>query len=198
MKHVLLGAAVAAALLIGDASASSLVAPASAPALSAEGAKHFHDFDYLVGAWHVSHHELKARLVGSHDWLDFDGTSTLKLILNGYGTYDENTINKPTGSYQGVGIRTFDPKTGIWSVYWLDSRFPGVMDDQPMHGNFDGNTGTFWGDTTVDGKPIKVRYIWKLAPPNGATWEQAFSADGGKTWETNWQMKLTRVSAVSN
>lgn len=198
MKQILLGAAVAAAVLIGGASASSLVAPATPPALSAEGAKHFHDFDYLVGNWHVSHHELKARLVGSHEWLDFDGTSTLKMILSGYGTFDENTINKPTGSYQGVTIRTFDPKTGIWSVYWLDSRFPGVMDDEPMHGNFDGNVGTFLGQTTANGKPVKVRYVWKLLPPNDATWEQAFSPDGGKTWEVNWQMHLTRVAAVSN
>jgi hypothetical protein len=195
--QVLYGALVATALAIG-ASANSAVAPAAAPALSPEAAKHFHDFDYLVGNWKVAHHELKARLVGSHEWLDFGGTSALKMILDGYGTFDENTIDKPTGSYKGVTVRTFDPKTGIWSVYWLDSRFPGVMDDEPMHGNFDGNVGTFWGTTTFNGKPIKVRYIWKLAPPNGAHWEQAFSPDGGKTWEANWEMELTRVTAVSN
>ena len=195
--QVLYGAALAAALIVG-AQANSAVAPATDVTLSPEGAKHFHDFDYLVGNWKVAHHELKARLAGSHDWLDFDGTSTLKTILGGYGTFDENTINKPTGSYKGVTIRTFDPKTGIWSVYWLDSRFPGVMDDEPMHGNFDGNVGTFLGSTTANGKPVKVRYVWKLLPPNGATWEQAFSPDDGKTWETNWQMTFTRVTGLSN
>jgi hypothetical protein len=28
--------------------------------------------------------------------------------------------------------------------------------------------------------------------PDSCRWEQAYSADGGKTWETNWIMEFTR------
>ena len=183
-----------AALAIVAAQAATDVAPIQGPAMTDAAAAHFHDFDYLVGKWNVSHHKLKARLAGSHDWMDFKGTSDLKLILNGYGTFDENEIFQPDGTYKGVTVRTFDPKTGIWSVYWLDSRFPGVMDNAPMHGNFNGDVGTFFGDDTFNGKPIRVRFLWRYEPPNKAHWEQAFSADGGKTWETNWTMELARAS----
>ena len=30
-------------------------------------------------------------------------------------------------------------------------------------------------------------------PGTAARWEQAFSADGGATWEVNWVMEFTRV-----
>lgn len=169
------------------------VSASQGPVMTNEAAKHFHDFDYLVGKWTVTHHKLKARLANSHDWVDFTGKSDLKLILNGYGTFDENEIDQPEGAYKGVTIRTFDPKTGLWSVYWLDSRFPGVMDNTPLKGNFDGDVGTFYADDTFNGKPIRVRFSWKFERPNNAHWEQAFSPDGGKNWETNWTMEFTRA-----
>jgi hypothetical protein len=40
---------------------------------------------------------------------------------------------------------------------------------------------------------IYVRFLWTHQSENVARWEQAFSDDGGKTWETNWIMEMERV-----
>ena len=54
--------------------------------------------------------------------------------------------------------------------------------------------GTFETDDTLRGKPIRVRFTWSKITPTSAHWEQAFSPDGGKTWEMNWTMEFERVS----
>ena len=68
--------------------------------------------------------------------------------------------------------------------------------DKPVvgrfNGNFNGSVGTFLAQDTLDGKPIEVRFIWKAHPDSNPTWEQAFSPDGGITWETNWTMVFER------
>jgi hypothetical protein len=52
--------------------------------------------------------------------------------------------------------------------------------------------GTFYSRETYDGTAITVRFTWFGITGNSARWEQAFSADEGKTWETNWIMQLSR------
>jgi hypothetical protein len=54
--------------------------------------------------------------------------------------------------------------------------------------------GTFLGDITFNGKPTKTRFIWSKMTGISAHWEQAFSADGGKTWETNWYADFKKVA----
>ena len=61
-----------------------------------------------------------------------------------------------------------------------------------MVGRFAGGTGTFYADEIFNGQPIRVRFRWlQTATPR---WEQAFSTDGGLTWETNWTMDFVRTS----
>jgi hypothetical protein len=153
---------------------------------------HAHDFDFLIGKWNVHHHRLKERLAGSHEWVDFEGTSVLQMTMNGQGTFDDNYIGIPSGPYRAVGLRGYDPKTQTWAIWWLDARDPHTM-EPPVFGNFQNGVGTFEGDDTFNGKPIKVRFTWSHITRDTAQWEQAFSPDGGKTWETNWVMHLTRA-----
>jgi hypothetical protein len=150
-----------------------------------------HDFDFLVGKWHVRHHRLKARLQSSHEWEDFNGSSALQLTMNGYGTLDDNVIELPAGTYRAVTLRSWDPASKEWAIWWLDGRYPTRL-DPPMHGNFANGVGTFYGDDTFDGKPIRVRFLWTDITRDNCRWQQAFSTDGGKTWETNWVMQFTR------
>ena len=42
-------------------------------------------------------------------------------------------------------------------------------------------------------RPILVRFIWSGVTTATPRWEQAFSDDGGRTWETNWVMDFTRA-----
>jgi hypothetical protein len=91
-------------------------------------------------------------------------------------------------------VRAFDAKTGEWAIWWVDSRNPHGPLDPPMKGRFENGVGTFYGDGTLDGKPMRTRFFWTHPTDATAHWEQAFSFDAGKTWDTNWIMDLRRVA----
>jgi hypothetical protein len=55
--------------------------------------------------------------------------------------------------------------------------------------------GVFYADDRLDGRAIQVRFIWRPNPGGHPRWEQAFSDDGGNTWETNWTMDFHRKVA---
>ena len=85
------------------------------------------------------------------------------------------------------------PSLGQWSIWWMDSRIPAAPMDPPVKGSFHNGVGTFYADDTENGKPVRIRFIWSKITPTSCHWEQAYSPDGGKTWETNWVQDLKRV-----
>jgi hypothetical protein len=93
----------------------------------------------------------------------------------------------PGDPYRAVALRSFDPAAGEWSIWWLDGRYPRAI-DVPVVGRFVDGVGTFYADDTLRGMPVKIRFLWLPDAPGGPAWEQAFSQDGGATWETNWTM----------
>lgn len=76
----------------------------------AEGLSGVHDFDFLFGDWQVHHRRLKARLAGSTEWIEFDGTQSTRPALGGAGNVSENWFGVPDGAYRGVSVRSFDAK----------------------------------------------------------------------------------------
>jgi hypothetical protein len=150
-----------------------------------------HDFDFLVGRWTVQHRKLKGRLVHSTEWETFSGTCETRLILGGQADVDDNLLRLPDGEYRAATMRVFDPSTKIWAIWWFDGRHPHDL-DPPVVGGFRKGVGMFYADDHLNGKPIKVRFIWSGITPHSARWEQAFSEDGGITWETNWVMEFSR------
>ncbi len=173
----------------------SAQAPApSTPAPQAEGAvPGLHDFDFLMGHWRSHHRKLKERLANSHEWIEFDGTLFAQKLMGGYANVDDNVFEVPGGSYRGVGLRSFDAKSGTWSIWWLDGRAPLGPVEPPVRGSFHDGVGTFYADDIFNGIPVRMRFIWSKITPTSCHWEQAFSTDGGKTWETNWLMDFTRT-----
>ena len=153
-----------------------------------------HDFDPLFGLWKVRHRRLKARLAGCTEWEEFGGTSTLWPLLGVAGNIDDNVLDAPGGRYRAATLRSFDPATGLWAIWWLDARYPHRL-DPPLRGRFENGVGTFFADETFDGRPIRVRFIWSDITGASARWQQAFSEDGGATWETNWTMEFRRAAA---
>ncbi|SHH22840.1 DUF1579 domain-containing protein [Massilia sp. CF038] len=149
------------------------------------------DFDFFIGTWHIAHRQLRQRLADCDEWLTFEGGCITSALLAGAGNVDDNIIHHPAGSYRAVTLRSFDPATGNWSIWWLDGRYPTRM-DVPMVGSFDQGKGVFYADDSFEGRPIRVRFLWH-ADGDAPRWEQAFSADGGKTWETNWIMDFRRA-----
>lgn len=154
------------------------------------------DWDWLVGRWKVKHRKLKERLVGSDDWMTFEGTCENWPLINGSGNVDDNYFDSPEGAYAGVGLRAFDPVAGSWAIWWLDSRNPARL-DVPVRGGFKDGVGVFLADDTWNGTPVKVRFRWSQITAMSALWDQAFSADGGEHWEPNWYMSFERVPGTS-
>jgi hypothetical protein len=150
------------------------------------------DFDFIHGSWRVSHQRLAQRLKGSAEWVRFGGTMRAKSILGGLGNFDENVVELPQGAYEACTVRMFDAQQSRWSIYWIDGRDPKL--DPPMVGSFKDGVGTFFGDDVFEGRPIRIRFLWSQITERSARWEQAFSADAGATWETNWIMEFSRVS----
>jgi hypothetical protein len=147
------------------------------------------DFDFLFGSWSVRNRCLRERLAGSDEWDEFEATSTARPLLDGLGNEDEFRTDHDGGMI-GMAFRFFDPKARLWSIYWADSRRSGLL-DPPVIGSFADGIGLFEGSDVLNGRPILVRFAWSGIETPEPRWEQAFSADGGRTWETNWIMDFT-------
>jgi hypothetical protein len=150
-----------------------------------------HDFDFLHGSWQVRNRYLKGRLRQSTEWIEFDAQSDVQPLLEGHGQLDRFRAVRDGNAVEGVTLRLFNPATGDWSLHWTDTVNPGVL-LPPMVGRFNGDLGEFFGDEFVDGQKVLCRFRWSRTDPASPRWEQAFSDDGGKTWETNWIMTFTR------
>jgi hypothetical protein len=92
---------------------------------------------------------------------------------------------------RAVALRSYNPSTKSWSIWWLDGRFPDRL-DVPVVGSFADGVGTFFARDTLAGMPLHIRFVWRCIAPDHLQWEQAFSADGGLAWETNWVMAFDR------
>ena len=150
------------------------------------------DFDFIIGSWRVKHHRLRERLSGCNEWAAFEGTSVTRKILGGQGNLEDNRLLLPEGAYAAVAIRSFDLETRQWAIWWLDGRYPQQL-DRPVVGGFADGVGAFYADDTLDGRPIRIRFLWSIQSDGTPRWEQAFSPDGGTSWESNWTMTFTRV-----
>lgn len=157
-----------------------------------------HDFDFIHGNWRVRHRRLRTRLAGCTEWIEFDGLSSTRPLLDGSANVEDNTLDLPGDAYRAVTLRVFDPASGRWSIWWLDGRCPDRL-DVPVTGGFVDGRGAFFADDTFEGRPIRVRFRWLVHDADAARceqarWEQAFSEDDGLTWETNWTMDFTRAA----
>jgi len=148
-----------------------------------------HDFDFLFGHWSVLNRRLRRRLVGSGEWDEFAAEMVARPLLDGMGNEDEFRTDHDGGMI-GMSFRFFDPRTRLWTIYWADSRRCGRL-DPPVVGSFADGVGMFEGTDTHQSRPVRVRFIWSQTDALEPRWEQAFSADGGQTWETNWVMELS-------
>jgi hypothetical protein len=155
------------------------------------------DFDFMRGRWQVRHRRLVRRLAACADWETFPGQCELWPLMDGSGNIDDNLLELPSGSYRAVTLRTWDASSGLWSIWWLDGRYPTQL-DTPVRGRFENGIGSFYADDSLDGRAIRVRFLWLHTDTDTPRWEQAFSADGGQTWETNWEMDFSRQTPAAS
>ena len=164
--------------------------------LAARGSDGQHDFEFLFGSWAVHNRRLLHPLSGSNEWVEFDGTAIDKPVWGGRAQMEEFEANSPTGHLEGLTVRIYDTKSHQWSIYWANQS-DGKFSLPATVGRFENGRGEFLDQEDYQGKNIVVRYTW-VSSPDSPRWEQAFSADGGKTWETNWIWTLSRVGDHSD
>ena len=148
------------------------------------------DFDFFVGTWHVRNRRLQRVLAESAEWEEFPATTVARKTLGGLGNVDEISLTMASGRREGMTVRLFDPELCLWRLYWVDSRQGTVQ--APMIGKFTDGRGEFYGQESIEDRGVYCRYIWSDISATSCRWEQAFSVDGGRTWETNWVMEFTR------
>jgi hypothetical protein len=162
--------------------ASGDASTAPAPSTVADGQR---DFDWEIGTWHTTVRVLAEPLSESADeWLRFTGTSVVRPLLDRRANVVELEISGPNGRIDGLNLRLYEPQAERWSLTFANLR-DGLLTPS-VYGGFHDGTGEFYGDDQLDGRPIKVRFLISRQGPDKARFEQAFSADGGTTWETNW------------
>ena len=163
--------------------------PAVAPAETLrDGA---HDFDFLIGRWKAHVKRLPERLVGATAWVEYDGISDHRKILGSNANLEEFEVDGAAGHLHAQTLRLYNPQTHQWSIYLLDLE-KGDLNLPPVVGHFTNGRGEFFDQETWKGRAIFVRYQWTAPTPTTALMQQAFSADGGRTWEVNWICELTR------
>jgi hypothetical protein len=149
------------------------------------------DFDFFIGRWKTHNRRLRERLKDSSDWEKIEGVAVIRKVLGGLGNIDEITMDRETGRLEGMTLRLYNPESRQWSLYWA-SGTDGIL-QPPLVGSFADGRGEFYSQESFDGRSIFVRFICSDITETSCRWEQAFSPDGGKTWETNWIAELTRL-----
>ncbi len=150
------------------------------------------DFDFEIGSWKTHVRRLVHPLSGSNEWAEYDGTSVVRKIWDGAGNVVELRIAGPAGRIDGVSLQLYNPQSRQWSLNYA-SRSGGSL-SPPTIGEFKNGRGEFYDQETFNGRAILVRFIISDTKPNSIHFEQAFSDDGGKTWELNWVADDTRMA----
>ena len=163
--------------------------PAPQVAAARDGQK---DFDWEIGTWTTRVRVRRNPLSGAApDWAEYEGTSVVKPLMNGRANFVELSVTGARGSIEGGALRLYNPQSRQWSLNFASLR-DGML-TAPVFGGFDGRgRGLFYGQDMLNGRAILVRFIITQVSPREARFEQAYSVDGGQSWEDNWIAVDTR------
>jgi hypothetical protein len=149
-----------------------------------------HDFDFEIGSWTTRLTRLSGPLSGSTEWLEYTGTSVVRPIWGGRANLVELDVEGPAGRIEGMNLRLYNPESRVWSLSFASSR-DGTL-TPPTVGSFSEGRGEFYGLESLNGRPIFVRFVISDITTSSCRFEQAFSDDGGASWELNWVAIDTR------
>jgi hypothetical protein len=156
-----------------------------------------HDFDFEIGTWKTHLKRLTKPLTGSTVWTEYDGTTTVRKVWIGKANLVELDVNGPSGHIEALSLRLYDPGSHQWSLNFANST--GGNMSVPTIGGFKDGVGEFYDQEMYNGRAVLVRFVISGITPNSCHFEQAFSVDGGKSWEVNWVATDTRVKdALAN
>jgi hypothetical protein len=150
-----------------------------------------HDFDFEIGTWKTKLKRLVHPLSGSTTWVEYEGTTVVRRVWNGAANLVELDVSGPSGRIEALSLRLYNPDSRQWSLNFA-SRSGGTL-SLPTIGEFKNGRGEFYDQETLNGRAILVRFVISAISENSCHFEQAFSDDGGKTWEVNWVATDTRI-----
>jgi hypothetical protein len=151
-----------------------------------------HDFDFAMGTWKEHSSRILQPLTGSTTWVEMNGISVAKKFMNGRGNITELESDGPNGHLELLALRLYNAQTQEWNLTFATSK-GGVLGMPPCIGEFKNGRGEFYDQEQYNGRTIWVRFTITALTSNTFRSEQAFSVDGGKTWETNWINSYTRA-----
>jgi hypothetical protein len=154
------------------------------------------DFDFAFGTWETRVWRLVNPLAGNNRWAEYEGTTVITKIWNGRANLAELEADGTEGHLQVLSLRLYNPESGQWRLYAASSR-NGTL-SVPTVGEFKDGRGEFFDQETFNGRSILVRNVCSDITADSCRFEQAFSDDGGKTWEVNWIAVDTRVKDKSD
>jgi hypothetical protein len=160
---------------------------------SARGGQH--DFDFEFGDWHAKVSRLTKPLTGSTTWVQYEGPSIVRKVWDGRANLGEIDLSGPAGRIRGLSLRLYDTQSEQWRISWA-SASDGLL-GVPMVGKFEKGRGEFYNQETYDGRAVFVRFIFSGITEKTFKIEQAFSPDGGKSWETNWIATFEREQGAT-
>ena len=149
------------------------------------------DFDFEIGSWRTHLKRRLRPLTGSSDWVEYEGTSIVTKILNGKANVVALDVKGKPGRIEGLSLRLYNPESRQWSLNFSNAA-TGVL-SPPVTGEFSDGRGEFYGADSLRGRAILVRFVIHDIKPDSVKFEQAFSDDGGRTWEVNWIATDTRI-----
>jgi len=154
-----------------------------------------HDFDWDIGTWKTHQKRLLHPLTGSSAWVEYDGTDVVRKVWDG-ANQGIVEADGSAGHLEIFTLRLYNPQAHQWNIYFANSRSGSLS--PPAIGEFKNGRGEFFDQEDLNGKSIFVRFSVSDITPNSCHFEQAFSADGGKTWETNFIVTETLVKDEPN
>lgn len=153
------------------------------------------DFDFEIGTWKTHLRRLPRPLTGSTTWVEYDGTTVVRKVWNGRANLVELVADGPAGHLEALSLRLYNPQSRQWSLNFANSTSGTLA--TPTIGEFRNGRGEFYDQETLNGRAIFVRFLILPITPDSIRFEQSFSADGGKTWETNWIAVDTRAKDLN-
>jgi hypothetical protein len=143
-----------------------------------------HDFDFELGMWKTHLKRLLHPLTGSTSWVEYNGMSKVRKVWDGRANLLELEADGPNGHIEALSLRLYNPASQQWSLNFSNSA-SGTM-GTPAVGEFRGGRGEFIDQESLGDRVVLVRFVISDITPRSCHFEQAFSADEGKTWEVNW------------
>ena len=177
---------------IQDPAGRAAAPPVGPPPTTAATRDGSHDFDFDLGTWTMHIRRLRHPLTDSASWFDMNGTTTVSKVWGGKANIAEVEADGPNGHLELLALRIYNPIAHQWAISFATSN-TGTL-SVPCVGEFHDGTGEFIDQEPYGDRTILVRFKIQSLAPGKAHSEQAFSNDGGKTWETNWINDYTRVS----